>query len=455
MPENNNTRSAAACVLSRCDAGADNVGQYLNASDCPSRAALTDYVYGVLRNRTLLDAIAEKIASVKESRVEKPVMNAIRIAVYEMIYKPQTPMYAIINEAAAQFHSRHKKGFVNAVLRNIQRAILERGQCCGDFAADFVPAGGFSGCKFGQPVLPEPSKDAVAYLSKAFSMPENLLRSWGNCYGKDALKQICLASNRVPTIYLRPNTTKTTAAELYEKLIAGGVDCEICGDGMIAAVSLGKAENISSLAGYEEGFFCVQDITAAKAALFMAPQAGQTIVDLCAAPGTKTTHLAELAGRGGRVIATDVNAARLRLVEQNAKRLGLDNIYIVSYGDIYDYLRGLEQIDAVLIDAPCSNSGVLAKRVEARYRISEKSISELAQMQLQILADFANNIKSCKQVFYSTCSIDSRENTQVLHTFLQKYPNYSKTAESLTLPDYVNHGCDGGYIAKLVNNGVF
>jgi len=453
MPENTkNSRAVAASILTACDVEKQNVSDFITAAGSVNRAAVTDYVCGVLRNRVLIDAVLEKIAAVRQNRVEKPVFNAIRIAVYEMIYTPLTPMYAIINEAVSQFSSKHKRGFINAVLRSVQRGIELREDANYTENEYFVPVNHSSGCKFAKKVVPDPTKNPVLYLSCAFSMPQWLLEQWSKHYGSQALRQICLASNRIASIHIRPNITLTTAEALHKLFTDAGVDCGLCPNDMLVINSLGRIDNISSLPGFGEGLFCVQDPTAAKVARFINPRPGDVVLDLCAAPGTKTTHIAELMGQTGKVIATDINSSRLQLVRDNVRRLKLTNVEVVEYEDVIAYAARENKIDSMLIDAPCSNTGVLSKRIEARYRITAAGINELTKIQLEILTHFANNIKPCKQVFYSTCSIEPKENTQVLHSFLKKFLDYRKTDDILTLPEYVNAGCDGGYVAKILNN---
>ncbi len=453
MAENlKNARAVAASILTRCDIEKQNVSEFIAAANGVNRAAVTDYVCGVLRNRALIDTVLEKIASVKQNRVEKPVLNSLRVAVYEMIYSPLTPMYAIINEGVSQYSSKHKRGFVNAVLRSVQRSIELREDANFTENQFYVPVNHLSGCRFSKPIAPDPSKDLVAYLSCMFSLPGWLLAQLAKYHGASALRQICLASNRIAAVHIRPNSTLTTAAALHKLFTEAGVDCQECPNDMLVINSFGKIDNVASLPGFEEGLFCVQDPTAAKVARFINPKPGDIILDLCAAPGTKTTHIAELLGNSGKVIATDINGSRLQLVRDNVRRLKLTNVDVVEYQDAIAYAAKQNRIDSVLIDAPCSNTGVLSKRVEARYRITAAAINELTKIQLELLSYSVNNIKSCKQVFYSTCSIDLKENTQVLHNFLKNFLDCRKIEEQLTLPEYLNHGCDGGYVAKILNN---
>jgi 16S rRNA (cytosine967-C5)-methyltransferase len=442
-----NSRFAAAGLLSKFDPMRENLSDTLAGGSFVNRAGVTDYAFGVLRNIVCIDTVLSEIADVKASRVEPVLLNSLRIAVYELIYKPATPEYAVINEAVSPYSARHKRGFINAVLRNIQRHIACRDQqyvLCGEV----VPVKDDRGCRFTCAVAPDPGKSLTGYLSRVFSLPRWLLDGWLVDYGRENLFEICMASNRCANVYIRPNSTLVTASELYELFDAAKVQCEITPEGLIVVHSFGPAANVFSLPGYEEGLFCVQDKTAARVAELIAPKPGDVIIDMCAAPGTKTTHLAELLKGTGRVIATDINPERLKLVEENAKRLRLDNIEIIDYEDIASFADSLPRISAVLIDAPCSNTGVLAKRLEVRNRLTRQSVEQLADIGLSLLKA-AVRLNSCEQIFYSTCSIEKSENAQVLHKLFHSVDFFEKKAEYLALPSSLNHGCDGGYVAKL------
>ncbi|MFI4910849.1 MAG: transcription antitermination factor NusB [Sedimentisphaeraceae bacterium JB056] len=442
------TRLFSANLLSGFDPSTENIAEVIGRSNIGNRAAVLDYTSGVLRNRFAIDAILKEIAGVKENRVDKQVMNCLRVAVYEMVYKPQTPLYAVINEAVSPFKNKHKRGFVNAVLRNIQRHIIDRDKHY-SLSKSIIPTTKGRGCELKKDVAPDPAYDLAGYLNCMFSFPRWLVKDWIKSYGADEAFNICSASNRVPSIYIRPNSTITTASELCILFESAGVKSTVTDDGLIVIENFGKSENVHSLPGYNEGLFCVQDKTAAKVARFMAPKAGDVVVDLCAAPGTKTTHIAELLMGTGKVIATDINSKRLDLVRENASRLKLENIEIVEYDDIFKYAAGLPRINSVLIDAPCSNTGVLAKRLEARYRVTQQSVSQLADIGLNLLYKCAAELKSCEQIFYSTCSIDERENAQVLHRLLKNLDCFRLKESELTLPSDVSFGLDGGYVSEL------
>jgi len=275
------------------------------------------------------------------------------VAAYELIYRPQTPDYSIVNEAvenAKALTSPKQAGFVNAVLRNITRQIASR-QIPLDGADGKATLGQTpsTGCEFKTAFMPDPKADPSGYLSAAFSLPKWLIIDWIAEFGVEQTRQICFASNRRPGIYIRPNTLRTTTRELADKLQQADIDAEIVPPevaqassisepmagppgGASSMIRLKSSSAVTGLAGFADGLFSVQDLTASHAARMLAPQPDSRILDLCAAPGTKTTQLAEITGGSAQIVATDINAERLRMVEQNIARLGIGNVEPKSAG---------------------------------------------------------------------------------------------------------------------------
>jgi 16S rRNA (cytosine967-C5)-methyltransferase len=350
--------------------------------------------------------------------------------------------------------SKKQAGFINAILRNVGRLIAER-QVEYDKSnlSNILVQDSSHGCCLKEAIFPEFSDDPAGYMADAFSLPRWLVEQWIEDFDIDSAWQICLASNRRPCVYLQPNTLKVCAGELAAWFAAGGVDeeCfEVLGaDGMIR-LKAGVA--ISTLPGYEEGLFFVQDVTAAKVGRFVDPQAGNIIVDMCAAPGGKTLHMAMLMGNKGRIIATDIDAERLKRVAENAARLGIDIIETVPYEQLDAVISTLKRIDTVLLDVPCSNTGVMAKRVEVRHRINQNALKSLEKKQLEILGKTLKTLSLCNRICYSTCSILKCENSALAEAFITGNTQFTLSKEHLTLADCSNNvssGHDGGYVAIL------
>jgi 16S rRNA (cytosine967-C5)-methyltransferase len=205
--------------------------------------------------------------------------------------------------------------------------------------------------------------------------------------------------------------------------------------------------SVPQLPGFAEGLFTVQDITASQAVRLLQPRCDWTILDMCAAPGTKTAQLAEATGDAARVIATDIDARRLDRVRENVTRLGIANVTVVPYNHLGQAAPG--PYGAVLLDVPCSNTGVLARRVEARFRITRKARRSLAETQSALLDRAAALLKPGGTICYSTCSISSQENQQLVRAFLSRHADFTLAREDLILPAPGPFDHDGAYVAVL------
>ncbi|MHC4530753.1 MAG: 16S rRNA (cytosine(967)-C(5))-methyltransferase RsmB [Planctomycetota bacterium] len=418
----------------------------------PQRA--TDLVFGTLRNRSAIDMAISKLADCPAERIPKKILNLLRVAAYELIYCPQTPPHAIVNEAVENTKTiagKKQTAFVNAVLRQITRHIKSRQISLEKHDPQkMLPQTIESGCEFDTTLLGDPRKKPADYFSKAFSLPKWLIEGWLDEFGLEKTKQICFASNRKPSIYLRPNRLKTTTENLAEILSRQNVDFEISDDQSMINIKSPRA--IDRLDGFNEGLFTVQDITAAQLVKAMEPSQNFKFLDLCAAPGTKTTQLAELTNDKADIIATDIDPDRLEKVRENARRLGLKSITSIKYKEFKQSQAKIGPFDCILLDVPCSNTGVLAKRLEVRYRINPKAIEGLTKTQIELLEFTARIIKQNGKICYSTCSIQNCENDSLIKNFLSQNPQLKLQYEQLTLPSAQKPDRDGGYIAILTNS---
>ncbi|GAH41673.1 unnamed protein product, partial [marine sediment metagenome] len=303
-----------------------------------------------------------------------------------------------------------------------------------------------TGCKFDSDILPDPKVTPADYLSTAFSLPKWLVSDWLGEFGPEKTRQICFASNRRPGIYVRPNKLKTTTQEIAERFRQAEVDFDVLPDESMIRIKAARA--VTDLPGFAKGLFTIQDMTASRAVGILKPQPGWTILDLCAAPGTKTTQLAELTGDSAKIIATDIDDERLEMVKDNIARLGINSVNVVAYENLKKVAAQIGPFDAVLLDVPCSNTGVLARRIEARYRIKPKTITELAKIQCELLETAAAMIKPQGKICYSTCSIQRAENSQLVRRFLQNH-DFELESEVLILPSAKGFDHDGGYAAII------
>ena len=448
-------RLIAAEVLNQFDPKRHYAGSILNRllHQTSERQRATDLVFGTMRNRRAIDTVIAVFCGRPIERIQQKLLNIIRIGTYELVYSPVTEVYSIVNEAvenAKTLAGRKQIGFVNAVLRQIAKHIANRqirlSQADAKCTLVQTPA---TGCEFDTSFLPDHKTHATDYLSTVFSLPEWLVADWLGQFGAESARQICLASSRRPSIYIRPNTLKTTAHALAEKLGKQDIDCELVEGTMI---KLGGPRAVAGLAGFDEGLFTVQDMAASQPVRLLAPQPDWTILDLCAAPGVKTTQLAEATDDSAKIIATDIDGRRLRMVRENTARLGVNGVDVVAYEELSNSQFKIQdsKFDCVLLDVPCSNTGVLAKRVESRYRLKPDAIKELAKVQTELLRTAAPMVKPQGKICYSTCSIQKQENSELIRDFLQENDNFQLESENLTLPSAEDLDHDGGYTAILV-----
>ena len=295
-PASRSARSIALEVLDRFDPKRDYAApileRLLERTDQKQRA--TDLVLGTIRNRLAIDAVIAHFSGRPTNRIDRRLLNLIRIGAYELIYSPETPDYSIVNEAvngARRAVGPKRAGFVNAVLREIIRHIANRDVALADSASrQTLVRTPTAGCEFDADILPE---SPAEHLSMCFSLPVWLVSEWIDQFGPETTRQICLASSRRPGLYIRANSLKTTGSQLLERLQqdegrandysplpSAGEDC-VC-----EMIRIAGPQAVTALPGFAEGLFTVQDVSAARAAVVLAPQAGTTILDLCAAPGT-------------------------------------------------------------------------------------------------------------------------------------------------------------------------
>jgi 16S rRNA (cytosine967-C5)-methyltransferase len=459
-------RLVAYTVLSKFDANRHDAGVLLDRfiGQTDQRGQATDIVYGVIRNLAAIDMVIEKVSSVLIKRISKKLVNILRVGVYELIYAPLTADYAIVNEAVeitGNLTGKKPAGFVNAVLRNVIRAISDRSVSLE--SADLqktLPQSATTGCEFKDAIFPDISTDAAGYLSKAFSLPEWLVEGWIDEFGAETTREVCIASNRRPGVFLRANTLKISAEGLADKLAAEGLEFDLVGESGL--IKLKSHLPVPEIVGFGDGLFAVQDPTATVPAGQLAPEPGETVLDLCAAPGGKTIQLAELMEDRGVIIATDIDGERLEKVNENCERLGINIVETICFDDLDDVAGRLGGFDAIMLDVPCSNSGVMARRCEVRLRINQEAVKSLAAIQLGLLKRAAAMVKSGGKICYSTCSIMRDENSGVVEKFLKglvgtAHPTekgFVLESEHLTLPSVSVLGSngydhDGGYAAII------
>ncbi|MGE3314184.1 MAG: 16S rRNA (cytosine(967)-C(5))-methyltransferase RsmB [Planctomycetaceae bacterium] len=412
------------------------------------RRLAMELVSGIVRRESTLDALIAPCTTRLRQNIEENLWTLLRIGAYQLVFTSSIPEYAAINETVEVPRRLGKggwTGFLNGVLRSVGRSLTEEsvdqpGPAC-------VPLADGRYRKLAEDRFADPVEEPAKYIAQAFSFPQWLVDRWSKRYSFEELCALGFWFNSPPTLTLRANSLRTTRDELLAKLKDAGVEASAGHHAL--SVALKQSARIDRLPGFEEGLFVVQDETAMQAAELLAPEPGQSTLDLCAAPGTKTTHLAELMRNEGTILAVDVDPDRLSRIHENAQRLGITMIKgKMAETDGSDLPK--ELFDAILIDVPCSNTGVLAKRPEARWRLTPNDLVELAELQSTLLWAALERLKPGGRLVYSTCSIEPEENAQLLRSVITDEP-WRDELKLVEEREYrPGQPADGGYQALLI-----
>lgn len=419
------------------------------------RPFAAELVHGVIRHRFTLAAVLSPLTRNRWQTTARRVQHILMLGAYQIVWLDHVPVFAAVNEAVNQAKAEggtRTGQFVNAVLRQLERQIEHRRLPASQ--ADptrAIPVDLATVCQFSGPLFADPEQRPVDYLSQATSHPGWLVARWMDAYGPERTRTICLAGMLRPPVFLRPNRLKVAdITTLVDSLAQEGFEPYPTVDGK--SIVIAHAGNIGASALLQSGMFQPQDPTALLPVARMNLQPGQVVLDLCAGLGTKATQIAEALGNDGQVIATDVDTPKLSALADSATRMGHPSIQTVPMAELPDRVSQLQRLDWILIDAPCSNTGVLARRPEVRYRLTIQAIAKLADTQLGLLNQAAGLAGPQTRLMYSTCSIDPEENEQVCSRFLQTHDDWRLADNLLTLPcpgPGVADWHDGGYWAIL------
>jgi 16S rRNA (cytosine967-C5)-methyltransferase len=413
------------------------------------RGLATQLAYGTLRRRSTLLALLEPLVSRPRHQVEPWLWEALALGACQLALLSHVPAHAAIHETvelAVHFDRPGAKGFLNAILRAL--AALLTGEESPGPAADALPLEQGRYRRLARPVLPEPEAHPVEYLAAGFALPAWLVRRWLDRYGLDECIRLGFRFAGPAPLTVRCNPLRTGREALLAAWAAAGIMAEL-GE-QPQAVRLHEAGPIRELPGYEQGWFSVQDESAMRVAPALGPTPGQSVLDLCAAPGGKATHLAELMQDRGRVVACDVDDRRLRNVAALAARLGLKSVETCRLFPERDEALPPGPFDVALVDVPCSNTGVLGKRPEVRHRLRPGDLGELVALQARLLRLAIRAVRPGGAVVYSTCSIEPEENGGVVRATLAEVPGLVLEAEEESVP---GRPADGGYWARLRRKG--
>ena len=414
----------------------------------PDARLAAELTFGVIRRCATLDAVLAAFSTQPIGRLDSGVRQILRIGIYQLLFLERVPEHAAVDESVRLTRAigrQRATGFVNAVLRAVARetTFAERPDPARPRHSFELSPG--RACIFTRAVLPPPA-GLAAWLAAACSMPEWLMGRWLARYGTSRTRQLCATVNQPPPLFIRPNLLKTSAADLIQRLGEEELTAQPSQSGLV--LRLPPHTMVARLATFREGLFQVQDEAAASVAPFLGPLPGETVLDLCAAPGGKTCHMAEIMECRGQIVAVDSSAKRLKLLEDNLRRLDLPIIATVQSDGANFAVQNRGKFDRVLLDAPCSNTGVLQRRVEARWRLSDKALAGLVRRQSHLLRAALRCLKPGGALVYSTCSMEPEENEGLVESVLRDVSGFRVEAQRQALP---GDGCgDGAFMARIV-----
>lgn len=421
-------REIAARVLARRRAGDEFTETLLEralgaaALSVADRGLCHELVFGVVRWQATLDWL---IARKTQGRPQKPgLQDLLRLGLYQIFWLDRIPDHAAVHETVAMAKCAGygpKSGFVNAVLRGFLREAAETRILLTEL-------------KTSQPAL-------------GWSQPDWLVTRWRNRWGDDRMRALLEWNNTPAKLYARVNTLRTEADKLVEQWRDENVDYDFMkrdwtGENLV--FELKSHPPLTNLESFRQGGFYVQDPGTLLSVRELDPYPGDTVLDLCAAPGGKTTFIAQLMNNQGRIVACDIAEERLKLVRENCTRLGVNCVETIINPALTPPARSFEKI---LVDAPCSNTGVLRRRVDLRWRIQSAEISRLRSTQLGLLHRAAALLKPGGTLVYSTCSLEPEENTEVVTQFLCESAGFKLERQRELLP--FTDGVDGAFVACL------
>ena len=397
------------------------INRFLEKNRPDNPAFIRELVYGVLENKILLDYYLDKLIPSGIKKVKKKEATLLRLGLYQLIFMDSVPDYAAVNETVtlAKKLVRGREGFINGVLRGYMK-------------------------KGSEIKLPDETKDLKHYLSIKYSFPLWLIEKWDKQYGMEECKKLLEASNARPKLSIRVNVNKTSREELKDYLEEKGYEVT---EGTFSNRTLHvKGSGLLEDEKYTEGYFSIQDEASTVAADELGAKPGETVIDVCAAPGGKTSAIAELMGNNGKVYSCDIYEHKLELIDKLAERLDLSIIEPTLLDGTSGNAEWNETADRVLADVPCSGLGVIRRKPEMKYK-DITDFRELVKIQKSILENAANYVKPGGTLVYSTCTINKDENELQVKAFLENNNGFELISEKQFLP---TEDIDGFYVCKMI-----
>ncbi|AGA70152.1 ribosomal RNA small subunit methyltransferase RsmB [Desulfitobacterium dichloroeliminans LMG P-21439] len=413
-------------------------------ADPRDRQLTTLLVNGSLKNRLTLDYALRRHLRKPLSQLPHEVRWILRVSTFQILYLSRIPASAAINEGVEL--TKRRQGKYTSLVNSVLRRVLESGW---------------------DMEWPSKEREPSRYLSLRYSHPEWMVKRWLKRYGMEETEALCQANNEPAPTWIRTNTLKITRDELVERLTNEGVQVT-WGERVPESLLIEDFGSIERLPSFQEGLFTVQDESSQLIAHVLNPQRGQRVLDVCAAPGGKTTHLAQRMENEGEIQAFDLHPHKVKIIEELAQRLGITIIHAQA-GDARE-LQGIgnSTCHKVLVDAPCSGLGVIRRRADMRWHKTEEEIKSLPELQLALLERAAQCVALGGELVYSTCTIEPEENFEVIKAFRAQHPEFATVDLVEGLPYSLDseqdrkqatkgflqilphkHGMDGFFLAKF------
>ncbi len=393
-------------------------------------------VLGVIENLIFIDWVINEVSKTKTKKMERDVLLVLRLAVYQIFFLDKSHENIVVNESVQYIKDKGNirgSKFVNAVLRNILRS------------KDKLTA------KMNN--LPQDE-----YLSVKYSYPKELINRWKKQFGKE-IEQVLIANNTEAPLEIRVNTFKIKRDELIKLFEEKGIKtykCKYAHKGLIVE----NPFEIHKTDEYKNGLFSIQSESSMLAGQILKPEENSLIIDMCAAPGGKTLNAAEMMNNTGEIISRDIYPAKLKLIENELKRLGINNVKVEEYDAAKLDESLLGKADYVIADAPCTGLGIIRRRPEIKYK--QTDLNGITEIQHKILENGSKYLKLGGRLVYSTCTTNIEENYQLIKSFLndnkdyilddisENIDEYFETAKNGYLEIYPHiHSMDGFFIAKI------
>ncbi|MBQ7834716.1 MAG: 16S rRNA (cytosine(967)-C(5))-methyltransferase RsmB [Ruminiclostridium sp.] len=380
--------------------------------------------YGVLERKMTLDYIIRAYSKIEYDKIDKSAVQLLRMGLYQLLYMESVPDNAAVNETV-KLASQKQKGFINAILRGFLR----------------------DGCK-----IDYGSLEGEARLSVEYSCPKWLVKMWLKRFGERDTLEILKSSFGRPPLYAKVNTLKCTADELISELKKDGISAKR-NSLLPDCVEIDKIGGIEACRAYRSGLFHIQDISSQLCCKLVRPVFGETVLDMCAAPGGKSFSIAEAMGNKGEVHSFDLYDGKISMLRDGAKRLGI-SIITAEVNDASVYSENIPMADKVLCDVVCSGLGVIRRKPEIKYK-KKAALSEIPAMQRQILQTASRYVKVGGTLIYSTCTLNYDENEAIVEEFLANNKNFAPIVVPLDIENIESGYCRNFFPHKTGGDGFF